>query len=210
MLDIKKMKDEQLKLAKKIILKDSYQEINLIGGVDQAYYEDKVISVIVVMKYPSFEMLEKKSTISEPKIPYVPGFLSYRESPVILETWSKVEIKPDLLMVDGNGILHHRGIGLASHLGLLLDIPTIGISKKLLLGDEKGEKIVLNDKPVAYIRQTKKFAKPIYISPGHKISLKSAGTITEMCLKGQNKLPEPLRIAHKIAGKIKNKIKDGD
>ncbi len=207
MIDVRRLKEEQLKLAKKVSLKDEFSEIKTIGGVDQAFANGKIISMVVVLDYNTFELMDNKFAIVGETMPYVPGFLGYREGPAIVEAFSKLERKPDLLMVDGNGILHQRRIGLASHVGLLLDVPTIGVAKKLLLGEVRGNKVFVDEKQLATLFVTKEHAKPIYVSPGHKISMKTTEEVMAHCLRGC-KLPEPLRLAHKFANKIENRIKE--
>lgn len=206
-MNIKKLEQEQLKLAKKIVVKDDFLEINTIAGYDAAYTGSKMIAVVVVLDYKTLELIEEKHIITQPKVPYIPTFLSYRETPAIIEAFSLLENKPDLLMCDANGILHPRKMGCASHIGLLLDIPTIGVAKKLLCGEEKDGKIIFDGDTRAFVIDTKEHAKPIYVSPGHRVGLKSALSITKHCLIEGNKMPEPIRLAHKIAAKEKSKLK---
>jgi len=206
-MDIKKLEQEQLKLAKKIVVKDDFLEINTIGGYDAAYTGNKMIAVVVVLDYKTLEVIEEKHIITTPKIPYIPTFLSYRETPSVIEAFNLLENKPDLLMCDANGILHPRKLGSASHIGLLLDIPTIGVAKKLICGEEKNGKILIEGDTRAFVLETKEHAKPIYVSPGHRVGLRSALKITQHCMKEGNKLPEPIRFAHRIAAKQKAQLK---
>ncbi|OGM02849.1 hypothetical protein A3K72_02790 [Candidatus Woesearchaeota archaeon RBG_13_36_6] len=209
-MDIKKLKEEQLKLAKKVIVKDDFSEIRAIGGCDLAYTQNEMVAVVVVLDYKTFELIEEKHIITKPQIPYIPTFLSYRESPSIVEAFNLLENKPDILMCDANGILHQRRMGCASHVGLLLDIPTIGVAKKLLCGEVKQGKVFIDNEQRAFLLETKHHAKPLYVSPGHKVSLKKSLEITKYCLKEGNKLPEPVRLAHKFAVKEKRKLKQED
>jgi len=201
-----KLKEEQLKLAKEVITKDEFKKIELVAGIEQSFIENKIISGIIVLKKK--KIIEKKYAVVESKFPYMPGYLFYREGPAILEAYNSLENKPDLIFINGNGILHPRRIGIASHIGLLLDKPTIGIAKKLLIGKEKGNEIEVENEIRAIRIIPKEFAKPIYVSPGHKISLRTAFKITKDFLDGTHKLPEPLKLAHKYAEKIKEKIKN--
>ena len=200
-----KLKEEQLKLAKEVITKDEFKKIELVAGVDQSFIENKVISGIVVIK--DKKVIERKYAVKESIIPYMPGYLFYREGPAILEAYNLLENKPDLIFIDGNGILHPRRIGLASHVGLLLDKPVIGIAKKLLIGKEKRNEVEVDNEVRAIKIASKEFAKPIYVSPGHKISLRTAFKITKEFLDGTHKLPAPLKLAHKYVNKIKERLK---
>ena len=136
-MNVDELKKEQLKFAKKVVIKDDYDELFYIGGVDQAFVGEKVISAVIVMEYKTMKIVEKKYAVVDAPMQYIPGFLSYREGPAIVGAVNKLNQKPDILLVDGNGILHPRKIGLASHVGILLDIPTIGVAKKLLMGIEE-------------------------------------------------------------------------
>ncbi|NOZ81419.1 MAG: endonuclease V [DPANN group archaeon] len=204
-MDIIKLKEEQLKLAKKISLEDGFSEINLIAGADQIMVGDSILSVIVVLDAESLKIVDAAHVVQKPKFKYIPGLLAYRESPIMVEAFSKLRRRPDLLFVKGNGILHPRGIGLASHVGLLLDVPTIGVAKKLVLGKEEQEALYIDDKLVGFSLMTREHAKPIYISPGHLISLDSAREVTERFCIGQ-KMPEPLHIAHRMGAKLKRPL----
>lgn len=201
-----KLKEEQLRLAKKVVVKDDFSELKYIGGCDIAYTTDQMVAVVVVLDYKTLELVEEKHVVTKPRMPYIPTFLSYRESPPIIEAFNLLEQKPDLMMVDGNGILHPRKLGSASHIGLLLDIPTIGIAKKQLCGDLKQGKIYVNEEQRAFLLSTKEHAKPILVSPGHRVGMRTTKKIVNHCMKG-HKLPEPIRVAHKIAVKQKSKLK---
>lgn len=202
-IDIKKLREEQVKLAKKLIIKDMPSEINRIGGCDQTYVDNKIICVITVMNYPDLKLIEKKYSIANVEQPYVPGYVFYREGPVILETYNKIENKPDVLMIDGPGIIHPRKIGIASHVGLVLDIPTIGITKSMLCGELKNDKVYVNDEIRGQLVVTKNNSNPIFVSAGHKISLKKSVKIVKETTKAPYKTPEPIALAHKFANKLK-------
>jgi len=203
----------QEKLKKKIILKDVLPpKIRMIAGVDQAFLDDKIISAIVVCVTPFMSVLEKKHVIAKIDFPYIPGFLSFREGPPIIKVFKKLQNTPDILLVDGNGILHPRGIGLASHVGLLLNVTSIGVAKSLLCGKFKKVKgvgsyspIIYEDRTIGYAYKSKKNCKPIFISPGHRVSFKTSLKIVKECI-GKYKLPIPLRLAHFHANEIKMKL----
>ncbi|MBS3121810.1 endonuclease V [Candidatus Woesearchaeota archaeon] len=209
MLDLKKLKEEQLKLAKKIVLTDSFETIKKIAGVDYIYTDKDIICAIVVIDYKTLQIIESKYSAEPMSIPYIPGFLSYRIAPVTLKTIEKLVNRPDLLMIAGNGIMHPRQIGAASAIGLFIDLPTIGIAKKRLCGEEKGDTVYLGKDVIGKKLETRDKAKPIYVSQGHKISLTSTIEITKNMLKG-HKLPEPLYFAHRYGNKIKSKLKEGN
>lgn len=202
-VDIRKLKQEQIKLAKKVKIKDDFEQVKHIGGVDQAFRENKIISVVTVLDYNTMELVEKKYAVLDVTMPYIPGYLSFRESPAIIEAFTKLEQRPDVLIVDANGILHPRRIGMASHVGIALDVPTIGVAKKLLLGEEKDGKIYVDKEVRAVKLDTKKKSNPVYVSPGHRISMNTAVKIIKHCVKPPHKLPEPVHLAHKIANKLK-------
>lgn len=202
-INIEKLKKEQIELARKLILKDSFEEINTVAGCDLAFFNNKIIAAFVICTYKTLSVVEKKYALQDLKFPYIPGFLNYRESPVIVEAYSKLEHRPSLIILPRSGILHERKLGLASHVGISLDIPTVGITQKLLFGEIKNDKIYVDNELSGIQLKTKEKANPIFISPGHKISLKTSLEVVKKCMKEHHKLPEPLTLAHKYANKIK-------
>ena len=205
-MDIRKLEEEQIKLAKKVIVKDDFEKTERIAGVDQAFANGNVISGIVVCSYKDLNLIEKKYAVVKAKFPYISGFLSYRESPAIIEAFNQLENKPDILIVDGNGILHPRRIGMASHLGILLDIPTIGVAKRLIAGEVREGTVYIEKEARGYELATREHSKPLYVSPGYKVSLKTSLEIVKKCIKFPHKLPEPLYLAHRYANKIKENL----
>ena len=188
-------------LAKKVITRDEFSEIRLIGGVDQAFPEEDIVrSCAVVFDFENLKLVEKSLAEEKIDFPYVSGFLSFREGPSIIKAFKELRSKPDVLLVDGNGILHPRRIGLASHVGILLNTPTIGVAKSLLCGELKNNKIYVNGEARAHVFQSKEGCNPIYVSPGHRVSLDSSLKIVKKCM-GKHKIPEPIRLAHEIVGK---------
>ncbi len=206
MLDKVKLKKEQEKLSKKIVLKNDVDDYRVIAGCDAVYTGKKIIYVIVVFDR-EFNLKEKKYTVMDAKVPHFRNYVAYRECPAAVETYHKLEIDPDILMVTGEGIMHPRRIGTASHLGLLIDKPTIGVSKDLVYGEIDGEGIFDGGENVGKVLKTKEHAKPIYVSPGHRITIQRALEITTENM-GDKKMPIPLHLAHKYANKIKKKIKE--
>ncbi|MBW2970981.1 endonuclease V [Candidatus Woesearchaeota archaeon] len=209
-MEIRKLKEEQLKLAKKVIVKDDFSEIKLIGGCDVAYTADELVAVVVVLEYKTLKVVEVKRVTDKPKFPYISTLLCYRESPAINEACSQLENRPDLLMCDCHGIAHPLRIGCASHIGLLLDIPTIGVAKKILCGDLDEGKLFVDGEHRATLLHTRKFSNPLIVSPGHRITLKTSLEIVKHCIKDGSKLPEPLRLAHKFSVKKRRELKNNN
>ena len=201
-IDFKKLQNEQIKLASQVILSDSLKKIKTIAGAQQTQIGNDIVSMIAVLHYPSFERIEQKHAQSKSLLSYTSGFLFYREGPAVIEAFKQLENKPDLLMVLGNGILHPRRLGMASHLGIVLDIPTIGIAKNKIAGELRDHTLYLEKEARGYEVLTREHAKPIYISPGHKVSLQKSIEIVKSCIVPPHKLPEPLHVANKLLNKM--------
>ena len=206
MFDLNKLKEEQIKLAKKVVISDSIKNIKTVAGAEQAFFGNRVISAIVVCDYKSFKVVEEKHATADAKIPYMSSFMFYREGPAVIEAFSKLEHKPDVLMINGNGILHPRRIGMASHLGILLDTATIGIAKRLSLGEIKEKTIYVDKEARGYEFISREHAKPLYVSPGNKVSLKTSFDIVKKCIQYPHKLPEPLHLAHKYSNRVRKEV----
>lgn len=184
--------------------------VKTVGGVDISLKDDRARAAIVVLGFPELSPLEEATSEVPLVFPYIPGLLTFREGPAVLAAWEKLAQKPDLIMFDGQGIAHPRGIGIASQMGLWLDRPTIGVAKSRLYGRhdevslEPGEVAGLYDqrqpeKMIGGVVRTKKNTKPLYISPGHLIDVQHAVDFVLRCVRGY-RLPEPTRWAHNIAG----------
>lgn len=200
-------------VRKKVILYDNYTDLTLIGGVDQAFYENSIISGIVVMDCESLEIVEEVYHQDIVHFPYIPTFLSFREGPAIISAFSKLNHEPDILMVDGCGINHPRGAGLATHVGVALDVPTIGITKNILCGEGIEPKQIGEVNPlmfkahqVGWLIKSCLRCRPIVVAPGHMVSMKGSLKITKNMAKG-HKLPEPCFLAHNYVNRIKKTIK---
>jgi deoxyribonuclease V len=195
----------QRRLAAGIMRQGDISLLRLVAGVDVSVnYKNEATAVAVVLNYPELKVVETAVVKGKVDFPYVPGLLSFREVPLTLAACEKLTLNPDLVMVDGQGIAHPRRIGLASHLGLFLDVPTIGCAKSPLFGkyQEPGEtqcsfsQITDNDGDViGAVLRTRSRVKPLYISIGHKIGLASAIHWVLQCCRGY-RLPEPTRLAH--------------
>ncbi len=190
----------------------SDEDVRMVGGVDVSYLKgvEKMFAAVCVFKFPEMELVECKTGSSKVTFPYVPGYLAFREAPAILAVINKIKSKPDLILVDGHGVAHPRGIGIASHLGVLLNIPTIGVAKSLLVGEyaepscEVGASspIVYDQKEVGAALRTRKGVKVVFVSPGHGVDLDSAVRLTLACCLGY-RLPEPVRRAHRLANEAR-------
>jgi len=181
----------------------------LIAGVDMAVNKrgGMATAAVVVLGYPELNLVETRVVSGEINFPYVPGLLSFRESPLILAACEQLTLTPDLILVDGQGIAHPRRIGLASHLGLFLDTPTIGCAKSRLCGRHETPTIeaggyaelVDSGEVIGAALRTKSGVNPVYVSIGHRIDLRSAICWVLECCRGY-RLPEPTRLAHLAAG----------
>jgi deoxyribonuclease V len=188
-------------IAKQVILRDLTANVSFFAGVDQAFYDDKVLSYAVVVN-EDMSLVDEAAAVLKTAMPYVAGLLFYREGPAIIAAFRKLHKRPDVLFVDACGINHYRFAGLASHVGVILDLPTIGVSKRPLCGHHTAPASVgahsvlrFHARPVGFVLKTGKDSRPIFISPGHRVSLKSSLDVVQRCLRG-HKLPEPLRLAH--------------
>jgi deoxyribonuclease V len=208
-VSVAQAREIQLSLAKMVSAEKGGVNPRLIAGIDISAPDARGVATgaVVVLRYPELDIVELEEAHSRIGFPYVPGLLSFREGPLILAACEKLCNIPDLVMVDGQGIAHPRRFGLASHVGLLLDLPTIGCAKSILcgahqpLGEEAGSQAELLDKGelVGVALRTKSGVKPVYVSVGNRINLTSALEWVMSCCRGY-RLPEPTRLAHQAAG----------
>jgi deoxyribonuclease V len=212
-VSIAEAKTMQLKLAKMVSRHNEVKNPRFIAGVDisssarQKSPDKMATAAMVVLGCPELEVTDIQTSQDFLDFPYIPGLLSFREAPLIIENCRKLTVELGLIFVDGQGIAHTRRFGLASHVGLLLDTPTIGCAKSLLVGryDMPGDKagsyteIIDDGEVIGAAVRTRKRVKPVFISIGHKIDLKSAIYWTIECCRGY-RLPEPTRLAHLAAG----------
>jgi deoxyribonuclease V len=191
--------------------------VRTVAGADVAYSKktDRVWAGVVVFTYPGLKKLEEKWARGQAAFPYIPGLLSFREIPVLLEAVNLLEIGPDLFLCDGQGIAHPRGLGLASHLGLVLDRPTIGCAKSRLVGDftepgeNKGDYAHLRYKGriIGVVVRTRKGVRPLFVSQGNKITLEeSLEKVLTCCCR--YRMPEPTRQAHLLVNNIRRGEED--
>ncbi len=201
--DAEKLKKEQLKLARGINTKPEFERADILGGCDFVNGDKYIICSIVVYDTKEEKIVDQQTVSLPEELPYIPSFIFYREGPAAIEAYHKLTVRPDIMFVKGHGICHPRGIGIASHLGLVLDVPTIGIAHKLLCGEARNGYVYFDDARVGAVVQTREFSKPIIISPGYRINLKAAVELVKNNCIPPHKLPEPLHLAHRFASKEK-------
>ncbi|MFH1892781.1 MAG: endonuclease V [Candidatus Zixiibacteriota bacterium] len=210
--DIREASRIQDNLKHFIEVKGSKKEFQLIAGADTAYSkkDDSVFATVVVMRFPELVTVDRARAQTMASFPHQAGFAAFREGPVIIKALQRLQTTPDLIIFDANGIAHEKGIGMASHLGLMLDLATIGCAKKRLVGEfEEPEDSVNATSPLMYNREqvgtvirTRMGVKPLFVSIGHKIDLDSAVEIIASTTRGY-RLPEPMRVAHILANKMR-------
>jgi deoxyribonuclease V len=199
---LKKLRHEQETLSKQVQCRDSFDGITTVAGFDVAYPDnefEECCGACVVMNYKTGEIQEEQTVFTTTEFPYIPTYLSFRELPVIQSLYRKLHKEPSLLMIDGNGVLHPSGLGLASHVGVSLDVPSIGVAKSLLQGKIKDKYVEIKREVRGQtVYATSKVKNPVYVSLGHRVSLPTAVRIVSNM--STYKIPEPLRQAHMLAG----------
>ncbi|MGR3294536.1 MAG: endonuclease V [Candidatus Scalindua sp.] len=232
----KKAAEIQIRLEKSIILRCAIKNFKYIAGADVSYLPQRTIqsgilqnellgkankrssagakksemfyASVVVFELKTMKRVEAVTASGKVDFPYIPGLLSFRESPILLKAFAKIKSDPDVIILDAQGVAHPRGIGLASHIGLLLDKPSIGCAKTRLIGDyhEMGAEVgcyshlTVNDKVVGAVLRTRENVKPVFVSPGHKIDLDTSIDLVLKSCRGY-RLPEPVRQAHNLVKK---------
>jgi len=202
-------------LAGMVETADRIGEVTILGGADASSTrfdpERAVHAAVVALDAHSLRVIGQGGAVTLGGLPYVPGLLGFREVPALAEAWARLTPKPDLVLVDGHGVAHPQRLGIACLLGLVLDVPTIGVAKSVLVGAVEGE---LPDVPGAFAPltwkgrrlatalRTRRGANPLYVSPGHRVSPEGAVAWVERCLRGR-RLPEPTRAAHDAAGALR-------
>jgi deoxyribonuclease V len=179
-----------------------------IAGVDVSVRDDISTAVVVILTFPDMVMVESARAVLPTPFPYIPGLLSFREIPVILQAFEQLKTTPDMLMVDGMGQIHPRKLGIACHLGLWLNLPSVGVGKTPFIGTyaplspEKGamSQIIYKDEVLGVALRTRENTKPLFVSVGHLLNLESAVAVVMACV-GKYRQPEPIRYAHNTAGK---------
>lgn len=216
MADLAALRAEQVALAARVIREDALPATpRFIGGVDASCSRfdptQRVYVAIVVLEWPGLALVDRTGFAATPDLHYITGLLGFREVPAILQAFDRLEVKPELLMVDGQGIAHPRRCGIAAHLGVKLDLPTIGVGKSRLvgtpvepLGEAAGSEVRLRDRgeEVGALLRTRARSNPLWISIGHRISLPTALRWVRATTAGR-RLPEPTRLAHEAAGMVR-------
>lgn len=196
-------------LRKKIRLKKLDTNVRLIAAADAAFKRGRSIGAVVVFRYPELEVVESVRKTAKISYPYIPGLLTFREGPVLEKCFRALRCEPEVIIFDGQGVAHPRHMGIATHLGLLLDKPTIGCAKTRLFGrytqpkDKRGAFSNLWDnrkRKIGVVLRTREGVKPVFVSAGYKIDLKSSMSIILHCAK-KYRIPEPLRIAHQMTSR---------
>ena len=198
-IDLEKARRVQMIIAKKSIEEDDFSKpIKYVGGIDVAFKSKFSIGAAVVLDFENLNVLEKGFYVSEVRVPYIPTYLAFREIMAMAGAIRKLSIKPDIVLVDAHGKCHPRRAGEATHLGVLLNIPTIGVAKSYLTGRERDDGYIVDGNEVLGYR----LKSNVYISVGHKISLNTAIEVVKKLLV--NEIPEPTRQAHIYANEVKN------
>ncbi len=198
----------QQQLRSEVTTTDRLEPVQYVAGVDMGFEASGTISraAVAVLSFPDLQLQESAIARRPTSFPYVPGFLSFREIPAILDALEKVSIIPDLILCDGQGIAHPRRFGIACHLGIIIDIPTIGVAKSLLIGKHQEvpeqraswQPLVDRGEMIGAVLRTRPKTKPLYISTGHRVSLPTAIEYVLRCTP-KYRLPETTRIADKLA-----------
>jgi len=211
-LSYARAREVQTSLAGKVQFTPLRKKPKVIAGIDCAFSKDgqRILAAVVVLRLPDFELVETVSAIRKVTFPYIPGLLSFREAPVCIAAVGKLRSRPDVFIIDGQGIAHPRRLGLAAHLGLFFDSPTVGCAKSRLTGDydepppEKGAYTLLTaqSETIGAVVRTRANIKPVFVSVGNKCVLEDAVQIVLACAV-KYRLPEPTRLAHQTVGKLK-------
>ena len=203
----------QAELREKLILADGLSgDIRIVAGADISCTkgDDRVFAAVVLLDAATLEVIEEATYSGRTSIPYIPGLLSFREGPALLQAFGKLRKRPDVALFDGQGVAHPRGFGLAAHMGLLLDVPAIGCAKTRLIGafEEPGGRrgqrspLVQDGKLIGAVVRTKDRVKPVFVSQGHRVSLERAVEIVLQCAR-RYRIPEPIRRAHILVNKLR-------
>ena len=206
----------QKQLQEKIHLDPFKKPIRLIGGADISFnkFEETVYAGIVVLKYPEQLVQTYTAVTFTVKFPYISGLLAFREVPALLKAWQQLTLKPDILVLDGHGIAHPRRTGIATHFGIIAQQPTIGCGKSRLTGNYQepanqqfaSTPLMHKEEQIGYVLRSKVNCKPIFVSPGYRVSMAQSLDIIKNCT-GRYRIPEPTRLAHLLVNEERVKAK---
>ena len=205
----------QNNLRNRIKLKDSFRKIRVIAGADVAFDKssNQGYGGVIVYSFPGMEEIERQGVIRPITFPYVPGLLAFREAPILLEAFFALQAEPDMILFDGQGIAHFRRMGIATHLGIVLNKPTIGCAKSRLIGRYKDPEenfgsfspLIDGEETVGMVLRTRKKVRPIFVSPGTKISLETSVEVVLQCIDGY-RIPKPTREADRYVAHLKKEV----
>jgi len=194
----------QEKLRERVVTEDRFGEIHYVAGADLAFDPETAMAFagVIVYRFPELQEVERRMARRKLRFPYVPGLLSFRESPILLAAFARLKTEPDVILIDGHGRAHPRRFGIACHIGVLFDKPTIGCAKSLLVGKHEEPAAVagattpllLDGECVGMVLRTRSHVKPIYVTVGHRVSLECAVRVVRQCLDGF-RIPKPTREA---------------
>lgn len=203
----------QRRFSERIVFRNELPSLlRTVAGVDVSYekHGDLFFAAVVVLSHPGMQVVEEASARGKVSFPYIPGLLSFRELPIVLDAFRRLKTVPDAVLVDGQGIAHPRRLGIASHLGLWIDRPTIGCAKSRLCGEHetpgngRGDRtpLLLKGEEVGTVLTTRTGVRPLYVSPGHKINIDSAAELVLACGR-RTRMPEPTRLAHLLTNRLR-------
>ena len=206
----------QEKLRKRLRLQPPRTPLKTVAAGDVAYSreDDMTYAAFLLFTYPGLTLLESASAKGRASFPYIPGFLTFREAPILLKAFSRLKTRPDLILIDGQGIAHPRVMGIAAHIGLILNLPSIGCAKSRLIGTHEGlapdrgkaVPLLVGDRTAGMVLRTRAGVKPVYVSPGHKMDMETSVKIVLSLCRGY-RIPEPLRQAHIFVSKLRGMVK---
>jgi deoxyribonuclease V len=199
-------------LRERLIFTRLRKDVRLVAGADVSYakHNNTLYAGVVILTVPHLNAVERRVAKDIARFPYIPGLLTFREAPTLLRVFRKIKTDPDVVLFDGQGIAHPRRFGLASHMGLLLDLPAVGCAKTMLIGEAGpvGERagsfgyLRNNGEVIGAVLRTKTNIKPVIVSPGYKITLHDCIDVVLKCVNGY-RLPEPIRQAHLLVNKVR-------
>jgi len=208
---------EQVHLRERVLLTDDFKAVRRVAGADLAFdpVTDTAFAGVIVYRFPEMQEVERRMARRKLRFPYVPGLLSFREGPVLLAAFARLRAQPDLILIDGHGRAHPRLFGIACHIGVLLDKPTVGCAKSLLVGEHEEPSakagsttpLWFRGERVGEVLRARDNVKPIYVTTGHRVSLDSAVQLVKQCCDGY-RIPRPTREADHYARELRRKYQE--